>query len=215
VVEYRVRQGSLLGPVLYLLHVSDLPLALEIRDSDGDSGYPDDTAVWVVAEDHDKAPLTFTVNVDGVEVKPVGTFDLLGVTLPPLTGKGVEIPCRPRSPTGATPPTWPTATAAWEWITDGKGSPLPPGCGKAEAARVNGRDPGYAGTGPVGREQRGKVRCGLQEGGPHHHSGPAGGGKVFVAEPAGGQGHGHVHVDGLPQQPRQQWVPETRWQGHV
>jgi hypothetical protein len=37
-VEYGVRQGSLLGPVLYLLHVPDLPLAMEIRDSDGDSG---------------------------------------------------------------------------------------------------------------------------------------------------------------------------------
>jgi hypothetical protein len=54
-VEYGVRQGSLSGPVLYLLHVSDLPLALEIRDSDGDSGYADDTAVWVVADDHDEA----------------------------------------------------------------------------------------------------------------------------------------------------------------
>jgi hypothetical protein len=54
-VEYGVRQGSLLVPVLYLLHVSDLPLALEIRDSDGDSGYADDTAVWVVAEDHEVA----------------------------------------------------------------------------------------------------------------------------------------------------------------
>jgi hypothetical protein len=54
-VEDGVRQGSLLGPVLYLLHVSDLPLALEIRDSDGDSGYANDTAVWVVAEDHDEA----------------------------------------------------------------------------------------------------------------------------------------------------------------
>jgi hypothetical protein len=54
-MEYGVRQGSLLGLVLYLLHVSDLPLALEIRDSDGDSGYADDTAVWVVAEDHEKA----------------------------------------------------------------------------------------------------------------------------------------------------------------
>jgi hypothetical protein len=116
-VEYGVRQGSLLGPVLYLLHVSDLPLALEIRDSDGDSGYADDTAVWVVAEDHDEAqqelqrlvlvvvaymranglalngaktqvmvggkgkpPPTFSINVDGAEVKPGGTFDLLGVT---------------------------------------------------------------------------------------------------------------------------------------
>jgi hypothetical protein len=48
-VEYRVRQGSLLGPVLYLLHLLDLPLTLEIRDSDGDSGYADNTAVWVVA----------------------------------------------------------------------------------------------------------------------------------------------------------------------
>jgi hypothetical protein len=116
-VEYGVRQGSLLGPVLYLLHVSDLPLALEIRDSNGDSGYADDTAVWVVAEDHEEAhrelqrlvnvmvdftksnglalngtktqvmvgskgkpPHTFSINVDSNEVKPVGTFNLLGVT---------------------------------------------------------------------------------------------------------------------------------------
>jgi hypothetical protein len=50
-VEYGVRQGSLLGPVLYLLHVFDLPLALEIRESDRDSGYADNRAVWVVAED--------------------------------------------------------------------------------------------------------------------------------------------------------------------
>jgi hypothetical protein len=87
-------------------------------DSDGDSGYADYTAVWVVAEDHDKAqrklqrlvhvvvdymranglalngaktwvmvggkgkppPPTFSINVDGAEVKPGGTFDLLGVT---------------------------------------------------------------------------------------------------------------------------------------
>jgi hypothetical protein len=54
-VEYGVRQGSLFGPGLYLLHVSDLPLALEIRDSDGDSSYANNTAVWVVAEDHHKA----------------------------------------------------------------------------------------------------------------------------------------------------------------
>jgi hypothetical protein len=43
-VEYGVRQGSLLGPVLYLLHVFDLPLALEIRESDRNSGYAQDTA---------------------------------------------------------------------------------------------------------------------------------------------------------------------------
>jgi hypothetical protein len=54
-VEYGVRQWSLLGPVLYLFHVSDLPLALEIRDSDGDSVYTNDTDVWVVAEDHEEA----------------------------------------------------------------------------------------------------------------------------------------------------------------
>jgi ribonuclease P/MRP protein subunit RPP40 len=116
-VEYGVRQRSLLGPVLYLLHVSDLPLALEIRDSNGDSGYADDTAVWVVAEDHEvarqelqqlvnvvvaymranglalngaktqvmvggkgKPPLHLHHRRDGAEVKPGGTFDLLGVT---------------------------------------------------------------------------------------------------------------------------------------
>jgi hypothetical protein len=52
-VEYGVRQGSLLGPVLYLFQVLDLPLALEIMDSDGDRGYANNTAVWVVAEDHE------------------------------------------------------------------------------------------------------------------------------------------------------------------
>jgi hypothetical protein len=114
-VEYGVRQGSLLGPVLYLLHVSDLPITLETRERDGDSSYSDDTAVWVVAEDHKEArqelqrlvnvmvdytktnglalngsktqvmvggkgkpPPTFTINVDGTEVKPLNTFDLLG-----------------------------------------------------------------------------------------------------------------------------------------
>jgi hypothetical protein len=54
-VEYGVRQGSLLGPMRYLLHVFDLPLALEIRESDGDSAYADDTAVWVSAEDIEEA----------------------------------------------------------------------------------------------------------------------------------------------------------------
>jgi hypothetical protein len=44
-----------LGPVLYLLHVFNLPLALEIRESDGDSAYADDTAVWVIAKDIEEA----------------------------------------------------------------------------------------------------------------------------------------------------------------
>jgi hypothetical protein len=59
-VEYRVRQGSLLGPVLYLLHVSDLPLTLEIRETNRDSSYADDMAVWVVAEDLKEAPWSST-----------------------------------------------------------------------------------------------------------------------------------------------------------
>jgi hypothetical protein len=118
--EYGVRQGSLLGPVLYLLHVFDLPLALEIRESDGDIPYADDTAVWVIAEDIGEAQrelqrladamakftrdngLTLngaktqvmiggakakardisnvTNHIDGAEVKPSSTFELLGVT---------------------------------------------------------------------------------------------------------------------------------------
>jgi hypothetical protein len=49
--EYGVKAGSLLGRVLYLLHVFDLPIDLEIRESDDDSAYADDKAIWVIAED--------------------------------------------------------------------------------------------------------------------------------------------------------------------
>jgi hypothetical protein len=119
-VEYGVRQGSLLGPVLYLLHVFDLPLALEIRESDDDSVYADNTDVWVVAKDIKEAQrelqqladaivkytrdnglalngaktqvmigdtkakardnASICINVDGAEVKPSNSFELLGVT---------------------------------------------------------------------------------------------------------------------------------------
>jgi hypothetical protein len=119
-VEYGVRQGSLLGPVLYLLHVFNLPLALEIRESDSDTAYADDTAVWVIAENIEEAQrelqrlvdamakftrdhglalngaktqvmiggakakardiASVSIHVNGAEVKPSNTFELLGVT---------------------------------------------------------------------------------------------------------------------------------------
>jgi hypothetical protein len=117
-LEYGVKQGSLLGPVLYLLHVFDLPLALEIRESNGNSAYANDTAVWVIAEDIAEAQKelqrladtmakftrdnglaqngaktqvmiggfkakaeSISIHVDGAEVKPSNTFELLGVTI--------------------------------------------------------------------------------------------------------------------------------------
>jgi hypothetical protein len=49
-VEYGVRQGSLLGLVLYLLHIFDLPFSLEIRESDGNSAHADNTVLWVIAD---------------------------------------------------------------------------------------------------------------------------------------------------------------------
>jgi hypothetical protein len=119
-MEYGVRQGSLLGPVLYLLHVFNLPLALEIRESDGNSGYADDTSVWVMAKDIEEAQrelqqladamvkytrdnglvlngaktqvmiggtktkardnASISIIVNGAEVKPTNSFELLGVT---------------------------------------------------------------------------------------------------------------------------------------
>jgi hypothetical protein len=113
-------RGPCFGPVLYLLHVLDLPLALEIRVSDSDSGYADDTAVWVLAEDIKEAQrelqrladamvkytrdnslalngaktqvmiggkakardnASISIIVDGAEVKPTNSLELLGVTI--------------------------------------------------------------------------------------------------------------------------------------
>jgi hypothetical protein len=118
-VEYCVRQGSLLGPVLYLLHVSDLPLTLEIRESDGDSGYADDKAVTVVAEDHEEARLELQrlVNVMVDYMKTNGLALNGSKTQAMVGGKGKysqTAPCqaasgrrgRPRS-TGPSSPTRP------------------------------------------------------------------------------------------------------------
>jgi hypothetical protein len=109
-VEYGVRQGSLLGPVLYLLNVSDLPLALEIMYSDGDSSYADDTSVWVVAEDHEEAPqeLQRLVNVvvaymraNGLALNGAKTQVLVGSKgkpPPPLPSTSTARRSSPRAP---------------------------------------------------------------------------------------------------------------------
>jgi hypothetical protein len=52
---------------------------------------------------------------------------------------------QPRSATGTTPPTWTTATAAWERSADGQAGTLPSRHGTAKAAWVNGTDPRGAG----------------------------------------------------------------------
>ena len=47
VVKFGVRQGSILGPLLYLILVADMPDCLGIGD-DFNSGYADDTAIWAI-----------------------------------------------------------------------------------------------------------------------------------------------------------------------
>jgi hypothetical protein len=107
-----------------------------------------------------------------------------------------------------TPPTWTTATVAWERAADWQAGALPSSRGTAEAAWVNGDNPGGVGIGASRRQRSGPVRCRPQEGRPHLHRGPAGGGKVPVAKPAGGPGHGHVIVECLRQQRRHRWQAE-------
>jgi exonuclease III len=46
-VCHGVRQGSILGPLLFLLHVADMPEALGVQE-DGGVFYADDSSVWVV-----------------------------------------------------------------------------------------------------------------------------------------------------------------------
>jgi hypothetical protein len=49
-VEFGVRQGSILGPILYLVLVADMSDCLDIGEEDN-SGYADDTAIWAVGRD--------------------------------------------------------------------------------------------------------------------------------------------------------------------
>jgi hypothetical protein len=46
-IEFGVRQGSILGPLLYLILVADMPDCVGIG-STCNSGYADDTAIWAV-----------------------------------------------------------------------------------------------------------------------------------------------------------------------
>jgi hypothetical protein len=112
----RGQTGVLAGPGAVPVHGFDLPLALEIRESDSDSAYANDSEVWVITEDigeaqrelqqlpdamakftrdnglalngaktqvmigcaKAKAISNVTIHVDGAEVKPCSTFELLG-----------------------------------------------------------------------------------------------------------------------------------------
>jgi hypothetical protein len=51
-VEYGVRQGSILGPILYLVLVADLPACIGVSETEN-SLYADDTSLWATADDVD------------------------------------------------------------------------------------------------------------------------------------------------------------------
>ena len=48
-VEYGVRQGSILGPILYLVLVADMPDCVGIGEEDN-SGFADDTSIWAIGD---------------------------------------------------------------------------------------------------------------------------------------------------------------------
>jgi hypothetical protein len=135
-VEYGVRQGDLLGLVLYLLHVSDLPLALEIRESDGDSGYVDNTAVWVVAEDHEEAhrELQRLVNVMVAYTKTNGPALNRAKTLVIVGGKGKPPSRSPSTARRSSPSTPLTSWASHSTGTSRSGHTSTPWRGRQDSA---------------------------------------------------------------------------------
>jgi hypothetical protein len=68
-VFFGVRQGSNLGPILFLILMSDLPLCLHASDTGthhGDVGYADDVSIWVTTKDASKLKLLLEDKADAI-----------------------------------------------------------------------------------------------------------------------------------------------------